>query len=195
MKEYIISIQDRLLVQRYSTMNLRTPTTEELEDSGLHNIRFPIVSKAKLKELSYLLKNPPKKDRYYSGYATLITDFFDEVDKSVASRGSSRVLSQLYNQQLTRKLAHFVNQPTLYGNSFPHYGITWMFNLLMSMRSFVMRQRIERGEMSPVWNKCRPESNGYYKLPKPMGNKAMSELAANIYDLVYSDCMRYLNKI
>ena len=190
-----MGIQQRLLKQRYSAMNLRTPTKEELKDGGLINIRFRSVSPINLSKIRAILLTPNKKDCYYETYIPLINDFYAEVEKVKTSGRQPRVESELYNQQLVRKLAYFIKNPQYYGHSFQHYSITWMFNLLMSMRSYIMRQRIARGELPPIWNKSLPETNGYYKLPKPMGNNAMYSLAANIYDIVYDDAMRYLRKV
>ena len=189
-----MSITTRLHKQRYSPMNFRTPTKEELAENGFINIRF-VTNVHNLSKISYILKSPPIKDRYYEGYAQLIKDFYHECSLS-AAKSSRRigVLSQLYNQQLVKKLAYFLHNPQYYAHSFPNYSISWMFNLLMSMRSYIMRQRIERGEMKPCWNKCNPASNGYYKLPKPMGNKAMIAMGEAIFDIIYDDVLLYLKK-
>lgn len=189
-----MGIQQRLLKQRYSAMNLRTPTKEELNDSGLRNVRFKSVSHSTLSKIRHILTHP-KKDKYFSHYIPLINDFYAEVDKTRASGKQPRVESELYNQQLVRKLAYYITYPQYYGHSFTHYSITWMFNLLMSMRSYIMRQRIARGEMKPCWNKCLPTSHGYYPLPKPMGNPAMAAIASNIYDIVYDDVIGYLKRV
>ena len=172
-------------------MNLKMPTTQELQDSGLPNVRFRKVGEKKISFIRNILLDPPKKDRYFSHYIPFVKDFYEEVDK----QPNSRVCSELYNQHLTRKLAHFIKYPQQYGNSFDHFGISWLFDLMMAMRSYVMRQRIARGEMPPVWNKCKPSSAGYYKLPKPMGNEAMREIAYLIYDITYPDAKSYLHKL
>ena len=190
-----MGIQQRLLKQRYSSMNLRTPTKEELNESGLVNIRFKKVIPTDLRKIKQILLYPPKRDKYFQGYITLIEDFFAEVSKTSSQGKIPRVMSELYNQQLLRKLSYFIQFPQQFGNSFDHYCITWMFNLMMSMRSYIMRQRIERGELPPIWNKCLPSTHGYYKLPKPMDNQAMMALAYQIYDVVYEDSVRYLSKV
>ena len=176
-------------------MNLRTPTKEELNECGLTNVRFRSVSPISLSKIRAILLTPNNKDRYYETYIPLIKDFYAEVDKVKTSGRRPRVESELYNQQLVRKLAYYIRYPQYFAHSFEHYAITWMFNLQMSMRSYIMRQRIARGELPPIWNKSIPATNGYYKLPKPMGNQAMYSMAADIYDVVYGDVIRYLSKV
>ena len=119
-----------------------------------------------------------------------VADYFKELDRS----GNTRSLAHIYNQRLIRKTAYFIQNPQYFAHSWDNYGIALMFDIMMSMRSYVMRQRISRGEMPPVWNKCQPSSAGYYKLPKPMKNPAMILLAAEIYELVYDDTMLYISR-
>jgi hypothetical protein len=190
-----MGIQQRLLKQRYSAMNLRTPTKEELNECGLTNVRFRSVSPISLSKIRAILLTPNKKDSHYETYLPLIKDFYAEVDKVKTSGRRPRVESEIYNQQLVRKLAYYIRYPQYFAHSFEHYAITWMFNLQMSMRSYIMRQRIARGELPPIWNKSIPATNGYYKLPKPMGNPSMYSIAGDIYDIVYSDVIRYLSKV
>ena len=190
-----MSIQSRLLINRYSTMNLRTPTPEELDEEGLHIYRSRPLSKKRQSEFRHIMEFPAKRDKYYSGYSTLIRDFFDEVDKTVAKRGSTRAVIHLYKNHLVRKLAYYIKNPQYYGNSFDHYGITWVFNLMMAMRSFIMRQRIERGELPPIWNKHNfAQTKGHYESVKPMNNPAMRAVAYELYEFVIDDTMKYLKR-
>ena len=191
-----MSIQTRLLKQRYSELNLRTPNNQELIDGGCHQIKFRTLSPDKAAKFTLILKNPKYRDKYYKGYATLVSDYFKEVELTAAKRGSSRAIPFLYNQHLVRKLAYFMKYKSYYNDSFDHYGITWMFNLLMAMRSFVMRQMIERGELPPIWNKHNfAQTKGYYESVKPMGNRAMRDIAYNLYDLCYDDVLIYISKL
>ena len=176
-------------------MNLRTPTKPDLVAAGLRNIQFKTVPAAKLECIKDILLYPPKRDRYFKAYISLIRDFYDEVELTRLSGKQPRVESELYNQQLIRKLAYYIKEPQYYGNSFSHYSITWLFNLQMSMRSYVMRQRIARGEIPPVWNKCNfALSKGYYKPPMPMDNIAMGLIGSLLWDICVDDAYKYLDK-
>ena len=195
-ERFIMSIQTRLLKQRYSELNLRTPTNQELLDGGLPQVRFKTLSQDKVSKFTNILKYPKYRDKYYSGYSSLINDYFMEVSMTAAKRGSSKAIPFLYNQHLVRKLAYFIKYKSYYSNSFDHYGITWTFNLLMAMRSFIMRQRIERKELPPIWNKHNfAATKGYYDTVKPMGNRAMRDIAYQLYDLCYDDTLLYMSKV
>ena len=191
-----MSIQTRLLKQRYSTMNLRTPTKTDLIDNGLPSIRFKSTTAAKLSSIKDILLFPPSRDKYFSSYITLVRDFYAEVEITRAEGKQPRVESELYNQQLVRKLAYYIKNPQYFGSSFEHYAITWMFNLQMSMRSYIMRQRIARGELPPIWNKCNfAQTKGHYKPPMPMNNPAMLLIGNLFWDLCVDDAYIYLSKV
>lgn len=138
------------------------------------------------------MEHPPKKDQYYQYLKPLIDDFYTEVDLAAKNTGQTRTESHLIYHIIVRKIAYYIYRPNYYGNSWRNFGISMMFGILMHMRQYVMRQKIMRGEMKPVYDKYRAASHGYYPLPKPMGNDAMAEMADQIYDIFYSDAIKEL---
>jgi len=171
-------------------MNLKMPTNEELIDGNMHRVVMRKPKELSIQKFKTSICDPTKKDKYYNWYSPLIKDFLDEVSR----QPRSRVFVNIYNQQIVRKLAYYIRHPNYYGNSYTNFSISMMFGVLMSMRSYVMRQRIHRGEMKPVWNKCNPSSAGYYPLPKPMTNPSMTAMGSEIYDIVYTDVLHYLSQ-
>ncbi len=187
----VVAIQDRLHKQRYSELNFRTPTNKELLEVNLPSLRNMCPNRNNLVVLRTLLEHPSKTDRYSKHYLILINDFFTELDLIP----NNRMLTLLYND-LIRKLAYYLTYPQYYAHSFPHYSITWIFNTLMQMRGYILNQKARRGEI-PFLKTCKgdPETSMYYKFPKPMNNNTMQHIAGELYDLVYTDTLRYLKRI
>ena len=161
-----------------------------MRDVGLgRNRKYRNTGKNRNK-LRMIMEHPPKTDQYYPYLKPLIDDYYMEIDLVTASGKTPRAEGHLMYHIIVRKLAYFLLLPQQYGHSYRHFGVSMMFGILMAMRSFVMRQRIMRGEMRVVWNKCDPTSNGDYRFPKPMGNPSMEAMANEVYDLFYEDAMR-----
>ncbi len=171
-------------------MLIYQPMEEDMKEVGLGRNRKYGRTAERREPFRLIMTHPPHTDRYYPYLKPLIDDYYLEVDRVSLEGKLPRAEGTLMYHIIVRKLAYFLHSPQLYGNSYYHFGISMMFGILMHMRQFVMRQRIMRGEMIAVWNKSLPRSNQDYQFPKPMGNKAMSLMASQIYDLFYEDAMR-----
>ncbi len=187
-----MSISQRLAVQRYSKLNIRTPSEEDLLAAGFVKRKFKTTPE-KRSRLRSILTDPIKKDKYYIYGEKISTDYYDNVDKQPGARTEA----WLYYHQIVRKLAFFLYYPQYYGGSYQFYGIALMFNIQMFMRSYTMRCMGVRGEIPKMFRTSNPKTSGYYRFPKPMRNPATSAWADQVYELAYDDAMKeieYLQK-
>ena len=190
------SIQEKLKKQRYGEFVLKMPSKLEVAkhiEPSNRTTRWRINKLDLSNRFISLLQNPPKRDRYYKYYMIVINDFvaLPEVTKNSATR---RILASTI-----RLITYFYLFPHKYYDNYEVFGIPLMSHILFSMRKTIMKHKRTIGEIPMIFDFVNPQSNGYYKFPKPMKNQAMIALAHSMHTLLepaVEICIKtaYINK-
>ena len=176
-----MGIQERLKRQRYGEHCIFMPTNDDIKHLKVNrNMRYSLKKKNTNSLVLNSFINPPKKDKYFSGYYKLINDY-----ARYQSNSDGKSLTYIVETILISKLAYFLENSKIYNNNFNQYSQSWLFGAMCSMRKYVMYKKMKAGEIPILYDLNNPASNGYYPIPKPMNNPAMIALGEHLYELLH----------
>jgi len=177
-----MSIQTRLKKQRYDERQIILPSSQELRDEYRFKARIRKPATDSADKVLFHMLNPPVRDRHYPSYIYTVNKYHEFLTE-VSAKSAKQSLAYIVNRDMALTLMHMLDNPNRYG-TFESYKIPWLFNILCSMREFVLKQRYLRGEIQSsrsitMW------SHGHEPFPKPLGLRAGGELADILFDIIY----------
>jgi len=183
-----MGIQERLKRQRYGEHHVIMPNKDEISYiKTSRNLRYALKSDDIYNKVFQLFLTPPVKDRYFKNYITVIKDYKHYAGDLNSNRGFTFIVEQI----LIKKMVYFLHNKQMYSHNFEVYSQSWLFGALCSMRKYVMKQLMKENKIPVLYDLNNPASNGYYKLVKPMNNRAMKALGSRMFDLLYPYVKEY----
>lgn len=176
-----MSIQDRLIRDRYSEININVPNWDELKANSLcgREVIYKI-NKHNIKQKVFNIYFTKATCKYKETYNSLLDDYLSfDLHKT---KSWTYITSLLY-----RRFLYFHINSNLYNNNYQYYSIPLYNSTLFQMRKAIMKQLVVTKQIPPIRDFNKPYTNGFYPLVKPLPLKETRKRADMLWGVLSFD--------